>query len=253
MNYTIKVALMKEWSLNDDGIFVGGNKIPLNTITKVEYTPVTSPSKNGVVQIFVGAKFYTLAFPYKQKENGEIAAKYILENYGDDSRKQRYEKDNEGVVYDLVGVRGRTMKVFADRVVIKTAATLGNLFIGNATDGEKTIYYSDCIGVQFKESGVTIGYLQLETASGMMNNNQSNFFNENSFTFDPSAISNDRMRDVAAYIRERISEAKKAKNAPSVVQQISAADELKKFKELLDMGILTQEEFDAKKKQLLGM
>ena len=33
----------------------------------------------------------------------------------------------------------------------------------------------------------------------------------------------------------------------------SAADELKKFKELLDMGIITQEEFDAKKKQLLGL
>ena len=29
--------------------------------------------------------------------------------------------------------------------------------------------------------------------------------------------------------------------------------ELKKFKELLDMGIITQEEFDAKKKQLLGL
>lgn len=33
----------------------------------------------------------------------------------------------------------------------------------------------------------------------------------------------------------------------------SAADEIKKFKELLDMGIITQEEFDAKKKQLLGL
>lgn len=33
----------------------------------------------------------------------------------------------------------------------------------------------------------------------------------------------------------------------------SAADELKKFKELLDLGIITQEEFDAKKKQLLGL
>ena len=33
----------------------------------------------------------------------------------------------------------------------------------------------------------------------------------------------------------------------------SAADELKKFKELLDIGIITQEEFDAKKKQLLGL
>lgn len=33
----------------------------------------------------------------------------------------------------------------------------------------------------------------------------------------------------------------------------SAAEELKKFKELLDMGAITQEEYDAKKKQLLGL
>lgn len=33
----------------------------------------------------------------------------------------------------------------------------------------------------------------------------------------------------------------------------SAADEIRKFKELLDDGIITQEEFDAKKKQLLGL
>ena len=32
----------------------------------------------------------------------------------------------------------------------------------------------------------------------------------------------------------------------------SNADELKKYKELLDSGIITQEEFDGKKKQLLG-
>lgn len=33
----------------------------------------------------------------------------------------------------------------------------------------------------------------------------------------------------------------------------SEADELKKYKELLDSGVITQEEFDAKKKQLLGL
>ena len=45
------------------------------------------------------------------------------------------------------------------------------------------------------------------------------------------------------------------KNASNgaVVQQISPADELKKFKELLDMGVISQEEFDAKKKQILGL
>ena len=36
-------------------------------------------------------------------------------------------------------------------------------------------------------------------------------------------------------------------------QQVSAADELLKFKELLDCGAITQEEFDQKKKQLLGV
>jgi hypothetical protein len=34
---------------------------------------------------------------------------------------------------------------------------------------------------------------------------------------------------------------------------ISPADELKKFKELFDLGVITQEEFDAKKKQLLSI
>lgn len=36
-------------------------------------------------------------------------------------------------------------------------------------------------------------------------------------------------------------------------QTTSNVDELKKYKELLDQGIITQEEFNAKKKQLLGL
>ena len=39
--------------------------------------------------------------------------------------------------------------------------------------------------------------------------------------------------------------------APASISE--AADDLLKLKELLDAGILTQEEFDAKKKQLLGL
>lgn len=37
------------------------------------------------------------------------------------------------------------------------------------------------------------------------------------------------------------------------VNGISSADEIKKFKELLDSGIISQEEFETKKKQLLGL
>jgi len=45
-----------------------------------------------------------------------------------------------------------------------------------------------------------------------------------------------------------------AQKSPKVtVQQTSDADELVKFKKLLDDGVITQDEFDAKKKQLLGL
>jgi|GEM_PF-1159923 len=44
-----------------------------------------------------------------------------------------------------------------------------------------------------------------------------------------------------------------AVSTQTVVQQASAADELAKFKSLLDGGILTQAEFDEKKKQLLRL
>lgn len=42
-------------------------------------------------------------------------------------------------------------------------------------------------------------------------------------------------------------------NIPTGAAVQSAADEIKKWKELLETGAITQEEFDAKKKQLLGL
>jgi hypothetical protein len=50
---------------------------------------------------------------------------------------------------------------------------------------------------------------------------------------------------------------KAGKSAPSPevtpVKQQDATDELRKFKSLLDDGVITQEDFDAKKKQLLNL
>lgn len=53
-----------------------------------------------------------------------------------------------------------------------------------------------------------------------------------------------------------LSKFQKSNIAEAVIKQEipqSNADELKKFKDLLDSGVITQEEFDAKKKQLLGL
>lgn len=157
-------------------------------------------------------------------------------------------------IYDLNGVRGRHLDVYDDKVVITVKAGIGSFLTGNVSDGEKTIYFVDCIGVQYKKSGFQIGYLQFETATGTMNNKNSNFFNENSFTWDTTKQSNETMEEVANYCKRRIDEIKANKNSSATtILQTSPADELKKFKELLDMGIITQEEFDRKKKELLGL
>ncbi len=175
--------------------------------------------------------------------NAVAAAKY---------EEKGVEKPVDGAIYSINGVRGRHIDIYENKCVIKTKVTIGSLITNNATDGEKTIYYKDCVGIQFKPSKFTIGYLQFETAAGMMNNKNSNFWAENSFTFDPSVVSNEKMEEVANYVKRRVDEIKSGENRV-VTNAVSPAEELKKMKELLDMGIITQEEFDAKKKQLLGL
>ena len=43
------------------------------------------------------------------------------------------------------------------------------------------------------------------------------------------------------------------KEEPQKLEEENDIAKIKKFKELLDSGIITQEEFEAKKKQLLGL
>lgn len=178
-------------------------------------------------------------------------SKVVSQSSKDVLTKAKENATANGAIYFFEGVRGRILTVYEDKVIITTRLTAGSFITGNATDGEKTIYFVDCVGIQFKKSDMTLGYIQFETASGVMNNKSHNAFNENSFTWDTTVVSNETMEEVANYIKGKIDECKRAKTvgfAPA-----STADELKKMKELLDAGIITQEEFDAKKKQLLGL
>lgn len=52
---------------------------------------------------------------------------------------------------------------------------------------------------------------------------------------------------------ERQQEPAKAAAPTTIIQQSDDAEQLQKFKALLDSGVITQEEFDAKKKQILGL
>ena len=113
----------------------------------------------------IGPFYPTLGWPFSPNPN----------------RKERYRTD---LVYSIDGVRGRRIRIYPYKCVIHTHVTIGSVLTGNATDGEKTIYFKDVIGIQYKKPGAFIGYLQFETAAMTMNNVDSNYFNENTFTFD---------------------------------------------------------------------
>jgi len=110
------------------------------------------------------------------------------------------------LICELNGVRGRSIAVYDTKCVITTDVTLGSLIPENALDGEKTIFYKDVIGIQFKRSGLAIGYLQLETPSIQMNNRSSNLFSENTFTFQSGAngITNELIVCLKDYIIARV-------------------------------------------------
>lgn len=104
-------------------------------------------------------------------------------------------------------------------------------------------------GVHFREGGFSAGYLKLLLA-GDKTDVAGTDMNPHTVMFKKK--SNDKMKAVKDTIYELINSASKVNNT-TVIAAASSADELKKFKELLDADIISQEEFDEKKKQLLGL
>ena len=238
----------KSWGITDEGVVYNNDLHTYDTIKKISHFSQATMLTNGVAQVELkNSKIFNLVYKKANKERAVTAI-----DFARDKLKNVTMSSMPGVIYSLDGARGRHMDVYDDRVCITTEVTLGSLFTGNVTDGTKEIYYSDVISVQAKAPSLTLGYIQLETASVMMNNKGDNFFNENTFTYNESDLPNGLADEVVSFIKNKVSECKANKNAP-VVAQLSAADELKKFKELLDMGVINQEEFDAKKKELLGL
>ena len=114
------------------------------------------------------------------------------------------------LLYRLAGVRGRNIAIYDRKCVIETKVTAGSLLTGNVTDGEKTIFYTDVVGVQFKKSGSLIGYLQFETGSVQMNNQNSNMFSENTFTFEhnKNGVTNEQMENIYHQVCDLIEQVK---------------------------------------------
>lgn len=192
-------------------------------------------------------KNYTNGLKEQEAKNKEIANAPM---------EERIKMRPEGVKYCLINNTGKILDVYENKVVFTSTQSTSTIVTGlvfgtSTTQGEKIIYYKDAIGVQYRPSAIADGYIQIETAAGGVSSSSSQYSGENAIQFSGKER-NEEAEIIVAYIRKQIED---IKNAPAggIVQQPSPAEEIKKYKELLEMGVITQEEFDAKKKQLLGL
>ena len=138
------------------------------------------------------------------------------------------------------------ISVYPDKIVRK----VGLMQSGpNNPKGEVTIPMDSIVQVLVNENGFQ-RLLTFQTAGN--NDNRGIWAGRNSQGFARKHFAEaDKIKE---YVEKAIASRAASNQGQTIINQAaSSADELKKFKELLDMGIITQEEFDAKKKQLLGL
>ena len=134
----------------------------------------------------------------------------------------------------ISGVNG-TLELHDDRIILRRGKLLGNF--------EKTTYLQDVIEVRLKKPGLSRGFLSIATAM------DSKGVNINSVEANAIALKSNQWDEAVEFkrlIEEAVANVKDSGGG-------SIAGEIAKFKALLDAGALTEEEFSAKKKQLLGI
>ena len=135
--------------------------------------------------------------------------------------------------------------ILTDTGVLIKRGLKGFFLGGGFLRGDKTIPYSSIIAVQLKKAGMTAGYLQLTLKGG--SEAKGGLFqsatDENSVSF--YNWKNKDFEEAQGQIIKRIH------GDPQ--KTTSNLDELEKLAGLKEKGIITQEEFEAKKKTLLEL
>ena len=121
--------------------------------------------------------------------------------------------------------------------------------------GERMYKYTDFEILEFRDVGDdTLGYLKFQNQNTIKNSDYDVlYFYDCDAKDDIIKI----MPKVYSYMKKRINkkekETNKENNSKTETNNSTIIEDIKKFKELLDMGAITQEEYDKKKKQLLDL
>ena len=129
--------------------------------------------------------------------------------------------------------------------------------LSHGFSGSKTIMINQISSVQIKEVGFARGYIQFimagtkEAKSGaIFGESDENIVYSNAYMKKKNKEINASFHEIKEYIENYNTKS----NVTPVIQNIKTPlEQIKDLKELLDMGAITQEEYEKKKKQLLEL
>lgn len=137
-----------------------------------------------------------------------------------------------------------------DNAITLTRKGFVNL-VNQGLKGDKTIPLRSITAVQLKKPGMTNGYIQFGLLGG--NESKGGVFaatqDENTIMFAKKHYND--MVELKEYIESVIFSSNVGTTIINTPTEKTIPEQLKEFKELLDMEIITQDEFDLKKKELL--
>lgn len=155
-----------------------------------------------------------------------------------------------------LGKGGKSIiKINGNTLTISRPGLMSKMSLGFT--GDKTIMINQISGVQIKKVGLARGYIQFimagtkEVKSGIIGGkiDENVVYSDSSFKKSNKQI-NDDFEEIKKYIEDFNSN----QNNTTVVQNVkSPVEQVKELKELLDIGAISQEEFDKKKKELLNL
>lgn len=255
------VALQKSWILLDDKIIYGGKKIQLSEVQTVKLFSKSSITKNGVIEITVNNKALILVYSHKMKDDGEKALAY-LRDYCCKDKKSSIEIQNEINSLPYINEWLTTKEIDELPNILSKEESIKAITSG-LTNGNTWLIVCTNKRVLMLDKGLLYGLKFVDIpldrvnsityTTGLMFGNIA--ITDGAITRTIENVSKGTVNFFADTVNKQKELYIQSRNTPvtQVVDTISAADEILKFKELLDMGVITQEEFEMKKKKLLNL
>ena len=179
-------------------------------------------------------------------KKGGLNVKKKLDNYAHGEYKE-IERP-EGCLYFMNGLQG-TLAIYDDYIEFDFTGGKVKKYL-SAVGGVKKVYYNQINSIQKRDATEVVnGTIEFELP-GMSASAFSQ--NENLITYLPKY--QDEADKIYDYVNNKILELNRAQTQPTQVVQneVSPMAKIKEAKELLDMGVITQEEFDEIKAKYLA-